>query len=225
MTAETARGAAEHARQRVHVDLRGWFRAVESTALLPVLQQAVWTDERLRIVHARDGGDERARNVDPLGLVAKLSVWYLVADTEDGMRVFRVSRIAAAEPTGERFLRPADFDLARYWTEWSSSFRGTLPSYIVRLAVRSRLLPELAWAVRETAAALQERARVREDGRYQLEVDFETQADARSFLVRWGEDVIAEQPDELRSAARAWSLSVARLYGGAASDAVASSSR
>jgi predicted DNA-binding transcriptional regulator YafY len=209
---ETARGAAEHARLRVHVDMRGWFRAVESTPLLPALQAAVWGDLRLRIVHAKDGGEERDRTVDPLGLVAKLSVWYLVADTVDGLRVFRVSRIASVEQTGERFCRPAGFDLAAYWAEWSSSFRGTLPSYIVRLAVEPRLLPELAWAVRETATALQQRACARADGRLQLEVDFETLADARTFLLRWGDGVEAEQPGELRVAVHAWSRRLARQY-------------
>ena len=210
---ETARGAAEHARLRVHVDMRGWFRAVESTPLLPALQEAVWGDLRLRIVHAKDGGEERDRIVEPLGLVAKLSVWYLVAETADGLRVFRVSRIAAVEPTGELFSRPPGFDLASYWNEWSSSFRGTLPNYSVRLLLRPRLLPELAWAVRETTADLQQRACLCADGLLQLDVDFETLADARSFLLRWGDDVVAERPHELRAAVREWSLRVAGLYG------------
>ena len=33
------------------------------------------------------------RTVHPLGLVTKRNVWYLVANTDDGVRTFRVGRI------------------------------------------------------------------------------------------------------------------------------------
>ena len=50
----------------------------------------------------------------PLGLVAKGNVWYLVADTEAGMRTFRVWRVRSVELTDEPG-GPAGFDLAETW--------------------------------------------------------------------------------------------------------------
>jgi predicted DNA-binding transcriptional regulator YafY len=197
----------------VHLDMRGWFRVAEPAPLLPVLQEAVWNDQRLRIVYARDGGEQSERLIDPLGLVAKINTWYLVAGTDGGMRSFRVARVAEAEPTGERFERPAAFDLARYWAESASSFRRTLPSFAVDLALHPSLLGELAWAIRSTVAALEETAQLRGDGRLLLSVDFETLADARAFMLRWADKAEALAPQELRDSLHRWSRDVANLYG------------
>ena len=42
---------------------------------------------------------ETERVVHPLGLVAKGNVWYLVADTDAGLRTFRVGRVRSVELT------------------------------------------------------------------------------------------------------------------------------
>ena len=56
------------------------------------------------------------RVVHPLGLADQArSVWYLVADTDAGLRTFRVDRITSVEPTGDRVVRPPDFDLPEAW--------------------------------------------------------------------------------------------------------------
>ena len=51
----------------------------------------------------------------PLGLATKGPRWYLVADTDAGMRTFRVDRVTSVEPTGEPVVRPDGFDLAESW--------------------------------------------------------------------------------------------------------------
>ena len=79
------RDNAEHARQRIHIDITGWNRSDERVRLLPVLQQAVWQERKLKFTYERAGGcDPVARLADPLGLVAKGSVWYLVAVVDGG---------------------------------------------------------------------------------------------------------------------------------------------
>src|SRR5690606_9951740 len=47
----------------------------------------------------------------------KNAAWYLIAGTANGLRTFRVDRIVASHPTGERFDRPAEFDLEAAWDE------------------------------------------------------------------------------------------------------------
>ena len=47
------------------------------------------------------------RVVHPLGLVSKGSAWYLVADTDNGMRTFRVWRVQSAELTDQPVRRAA----------------------------------------------------------------------------------------------------------------------
>ena len=59
------------------------------------------------------------RLLDPLGLVLKAGVWYLVAlsGRTRSLRTFRVSRVLSVKPLDEECLRPDDFDLATHWAE------------------------------------------------------------------------------------------------------------
>lgn len=60
----------------------------------------------VRITYAKAGSDgESVRDVEPAGLFAERSAWYLTAwcRSVGGWRTFRVDRIRAAEPTGETF--------------------------------------------------------------------------------------------------------------------------
>jgi len=44
-------------------------------------------------------------------------VWYLVADTEAGLRTFRIWRVQSVDLTDDPVRRPPGFDLARTWQE------------------------------------------------------------------------------------------------------------
>ncbi|MGL5862276.1 MAG: helix-turn-helix transcriptional regulator, partial [Phycicoccus sp.] len=85
------------------------------TPLVDLLQSAVVARRRVRMTYAgrRSGVTERV--VEPLGVVAKDDVWYLVADTSAGRRTFRVDRISDAAPLASTFEPPAGFDLAEAW--------------------------------------------------------------------------------------------------------------
>ncbi len=134
-----ARQEAEAARQRVHLDPAEWWQTHEPVPYLRTIQEAVWQDRRLRLSYRRRGGGVATRLVDPYGLVAKASVWYLVAaDAEDAVgvdsaaqagqdpaaqvpamepRVFRVSRVEAADLVDEPSRRPDGFDLGIFWCQ------------------------------------------------------------------------------------------------------------
>ena len=66
---------------------------------LPLLLEALWRGRRLRFEYAPSGDAASERIVEPLGLVARGSVWYLVADRDDQRRTLPSlrSRIANAE--------------------------------------------------------------------------------------------------------------------------------
>src|SRR5215212_5054303 len=84
-----SRDDAEYARQRVHIDATGWNRSEESILMLPTIQEAIWKERKLHILYERSGCPATERLVDPLGLVAKGSVWYLVAGVEGETRSYR----------------------------------------------------------------------------------------------------------------------------------------
>src|SRR5689334_16595189 len=77
-----SRRDAEFARQRIHVDGAGWLRAREAVPFLAAIQEALWQDRKLRLTYQRADDTTVERLVDPLGLVAKSSVWYLVAGVD-----------------------------------------------------------------------------------------------------------------------------------------------
>jgi predicted DNA-binding transcriptional regulator YafY len=110
-------------RQRFHLDTAGWFRASHVPAHLGPVATAVWEGRRLEIVYHHLDDDEDARRVlDPLGLVLKAGMWYLVAGRDGQTRTYRVSRIRSARALSEESARPPDFDLTRYWADSVASF-------------------------------------------------------------------------------------------------------
>ena len=119
------RGNAEQIRERIHFDVAGWHREQESVPLLPFLHRAVQGERSIRIAYVRSDGEASNRTIDPLGLVAKGNVWYLVGANGEQFRTFRVSRIRDAEMTDQSFTRPAGFDLASYWESSKNDFVGT----------------------------------------------------------------------------------------------------
>lgn len=84
---------AEYIRQRIHVDVPGWHPSKEESAAFPAIQEAVLSDRQLKLVYQRGDSAVVERLVDPLGLVAKGRVWYLIAGVEGELRTYRVSRV------------------------------------------------------------------------------------------------------------------------------------
>jgi len=92
---------ADAGRSRVIIDQNRWGREAPDADRLRRPRSAV-----------TDAGAVSTRRVDPLGLIAKAGVWYLIArESEKGERTFRIGRIAAARITRVRFSRPTDFNL------------------------------------------------------------------------------------------------------------------
>jgi predicted DNA-binding transcriptional regulator YafY len=125
---------ASRASQLFHVDMRGWFREEDRVPNLPVLAGALWRSRRLDIRY-REGATVVARRLDPLGLVLKAGVWYLLARRRGEERVYRVSRVVSARERAEPSVRPPDFDLAAVWADRSEAFELTRPQIEVTVRV------------------------------------------------------------------------------------------
>ena len=112
----------------VHLDMPAWFRSPEVAPELAVLAAAVRQRRRLQFRYAREpDSPAAARTVAPLGLVNKAGIWYLVAMTKGQQpTVFRAARITSARVTTEPAGRPAGFDLAAFWQQWSLEFARRL---------------------------------------------------------------------------------------------------
>jgi len=83
----------------------------------------VWESQLVQMTYRRG---ERAgtveRTIEPLGLVLKGGVWYVLARTSDSIRTYRVSRVKEAALVGARFIRPEGFDLAAHWEQSRTAY-------------------------------------------------------------------------------------------------------
>jgi predicted DNA-binding transcriptional regulator YafY len=190
------REQAASMRKRLYVDSTGWNGATEDLAALPVVQDAVSRDRKLEIRYRRGGEEPSLRSVDPLGLVAKGTAWYLVADTADGLRTFRVSRIAHAKLLDKPCARPRDFDLGEYWHASIRRLQDGRPRYDATLRVEADMADQFRrWgATRESDA-------VDPAGRVTLHVRFDDEEQARFIALGSRADVVG--PAALRARVQA----------------------
>lgn len=140
------RARASRLVERFHLDTAGWFHSGETTPCLPALAETVWDTRRVTIRYER--GDRAVeRTLEPLGLVLKAGVWYVVAASEGQIRTYRASRITDVQPTEDRFERPRGFDLAAFWAESSAAYERDAPRIEVTVRVDPERLDVLAGAV------------------------------------------------------------------------------
>ena len=200
---DAQRRTARESRGRIHIDPRRWRQAAQPREMLAALRRA--TNEDLRtLLHYRDrNGKVTERVVDPLGLVAKAGIWYLVARYGDGMRCFRADRMIGVEVTTERFVRPAGFDLDAYWRDWSAEFERGLPGYPVMLGVAADALEDVCayWDYEMLDGAPRRAKR----GWKTVRLLFPSLDVAVAHIVMWGKRVEALEP-----AVRAATLSKGR---------------
>ncbi len=196
--------------ERVLVDGDRWFRSGRVPPHLSRIQDALWSDRRLRLRYRR--GMERVveRTVDPLGLVCKAGTWYLLAGVGGEPRVYRASRIEDTALTEETFERPAGFDLRAVWAAQVGRFSTGGPE---RVQATVRVDPQVAdQFARVLGDQLIER---RGDGVVVL--DLPACEAAVSLLTPFGGAVEVLEPAEVRDRLGEIGQALSELYAGAGS--------
>ncbi len=113
---ETFRADAEAAAASTVLDAASWgTELAKQPAFLQELRHAVVSGRQVRLGYSDRQRSETTRIVHPLGVVEKGSTWYLVANTDKGMRTFRVNRVRSVELTDDKVVRPEGFDLHETW--------------------------------------------------------------------------------------------------------------
>ncbi|CAM4195801.1 YafY family protein [Kibdelosporangium persicum] len=195
------RDQAQHVAQRFHLDAPGWFKREDEAEHLADVARAVWEQQRIRIGYS-SGERTVERVLDPLGLVLKAGVWYLVARVNGSIRTYRVSRITAVSELDEHFDRPTDFDLASWWQQSSAQFERSLQQVKVRVRlspVGVRALP----VVLDPDLASQALAQAQPpgpDGWTEVELGLERPDIAAGQLLALGVEVEIVEPEAVRAA-------------------------
>ena len=206
------RQGAEQARRRIHIDTGGWSRHEEAVPLLPVLQDAIWSERKLRFTYQRGPDcDAVEREVDPLGLVAKGSAWYLVAAVDGDIRSYRIARISEARVLDEPAAAPAGFDLGSYWQQSTTAFKTALPNYTAKFRVAPDAFLRLRFAGR--FARVGEPEQTDEHGWVQVNVGFDVEEMACEYALSFGAKLEVLEPRSLREKVIAAAQEVVEFYG------------
>mgnify|MGYP001285333420 CR=1 FL=1 len=203
---------ADRVRERILLDTAVWFQPEEPTPHLALVQEAVWTDRRLRMTYRRGDGQWVKRLVDPYALVAKANVWYMVAGMYHNFYTFRVSRIQEAELSDSVFERPSNFNLPEYWQTWCAQFEKNTARYTVALRVSPGGVPLVVQVFGEGTVALLTAAPIGDDGWVEISLPFASMEDACRQLLGLGTAVHVTSPPELRQHLHNIALEVAGAY-------------
>ena len=186
--------------ERFHLDAPGWFHAAEELPHLETLAGAVWETNLARILYRRgERGGVVERLVEPLGLVLKGGIWYLVARVADNMRTYRVSRILSVEVLPERFTRPDDFDLADHWHRSTSAYEQNADHVTLTVRMPAERLDDFAGQAGERVMrAATRRPDAELEGHVRVTAEFDWVDEAINLSLRLGATVEVLEPDWLR---------------------------
>lgn len=210
------RARASRLVERFHLDAAAWYHADEAVPHLGSLSEAVWESRRVQIGY--DRGDKTVdRVLEPLGVVLKGGVWYLVAGAEGQPRTYRVSRVSWVTVLDDGFERPAGFDLAAFWTESSAAYERDTPRVQVVLRIAPDRLDRLRGVVGERPFDTMERLGDADpDGwlHVRLSLDWPNEATTQILAVGPGCELL--EPARLRARIAAQARRLAATYDGVA---------
>lgn len=209
------RSRAVRMRERFHLDAPGWFRREEPVPHLAVLSRAVWEERRVEVRYRKRDGEVR-RVLDPLGLVLKAGVWYLVAlsGRSRDLRTFRVGRMVSAKVIDEACQRPEGFDLAAHWAAAQAEFLGSWTTVPIVVRVHADRLGLVRYAQDPTRAdaALASASAPDADGWVTLTLQYENEEIAGYELMRFGGDLEVLEPTAVRAAIAARASAMVERY-------------
>jgi len=190
---EPMRADAEAAASAVVIDPSGWdYAPAQQPEYLSALQHAIVDGVQARIVY---GSSDALRTIDPLGLVRKGRLWYLIAGTDSGQRTFRVDRIRGVETTTDRADRPEGFDLSQAWSSVVESVDAKRAPYEATAHVDAGAVEWLraAWGTRAHPG------RTLDDGRVEVRLRGYSARQVATEVAGFGSAVEIVAPREVRA--------------------------
>lgn len=213
-TPPSLRAQQKQSQNRIHLDTSAWFQSDEVNPHIQIIKQAVFEDRQLMITYQGDFNAIGQQRVSPYGLVAKASIWYLVYEIGDHMRVRRVARITGAVLLKQSFTRPADFDLTTFWKNWCEAYEDERPFYRVKVLVIPSLAERLPLLLENNQPdLLNTPPAFTQTGWQAITLEFSSFETARTQLLGFGAAVEVLEPLALRISLADHAQQITRLYG------------
>jgi predicted DNA-binding transcriptional regulator YafY len=144
----------------------------------------------------------RERVVEPLGLVLKAGAWYLVARSNGVARIYKVANIlhhdVRADVRDTHFERPADFDLAAWWSAETARFEAGLRPGVAQLRATALGLKRLSQLGAFAKRAVDAADAPDDDGWSNIVLPIATIDHAALTLLGIGPEIAVSGPEALR---------------------------
>ena len=182
-------------------DLRIFRRVAQAVQQCRQLELVYWTASRDEVCK---------RVVDPYHLTSLLGDWYLVAycHLREEIRMFAPGRIRSVRQTGERFVRPASFQIGDYLDASFRAMRSDGKAHIVRL----RFSADVARYVREKVWHPTQKIEEDKDGTLVLTVKVSHFLEIRRWVMSYGAACEVLEPRELREQVREEMCKALKVY-------------
>jgi predicted DNA-binding transcriptional regulator YafY len=207
---DTFRAEAQAAADAVVIDPTRWGDEERTRPqMVQTLQSAVVRRRKVRLDYENRQGDRAERLVDPLGLIDKDAVWYLIAGTDRGERTFRVDRIENVEVTDLDAERPDDFDLSEAWEQVVDEVEQKRSLLSATVLIPQRFL----WVLQGHFGRHCETLEELDDGWVRVRVAAPTARDIAQQLAGWGTMIDVPEPDSVRRELGRIGTELSRRYG------------
>lgn len=183
---------------RIHIDTTAWKQPAEKLVSFKIIQEAIWKEKVLHIQYERADGKVVFRMVNPLGLVAKGSTWYLIASSDEKIRNYRASRLLSLMMTEEAFTRPIDFNLEKYWLESTQTFISSLPEYKVEVEASPSIIHRMKFTTR--FVQIERIGTPTAEGWLPVSLRSDTEQEAIAYILGFGDQIRVISPSTLKQA-------------------------
>ncbi len=187
--------SVEYIRQRILIDPLWWWHESQPLPFWSELQQAVYENRLVRAVYENYNGETMERTLEPYSLVAKASLWYLIARRDGQLRTYRVSRFHDINLLDGHFQREDNFDLAKYWQEHAHEFAAAANDYVFTLRMPNSRISLIRWLVPGRYEVIEP-----PDGHDWLTARFRLDSIDLAKMIVFGLGATVVEPPELRDA-------------------------
>lgn len=176
------------------------------TAILSILQEGIWNSKVLNIVY-RKINETKNVILNPLGLVCKRGIWYLIGDNNEIIKTYKVSNIESALLTDILFDRPKDFNLEKHWKSSTSNFKSSIPKHTFTFKVNPSIVNHIKARQFISISNI-----VVEDNNIYMDINFDAIFQGIEFAFGYGKEIEIIYPIDARAEIKKKSYEITKLY-------------
>jgi len=145
--------------------------------------------------------------LNPLGLVCKRSIWYLIGINAEVIKTYKVTSIESALLIDESFDRPSDFNLEAHWKSSTSNFKSLIPKYTFTFNVNPSIINHI-----KERKFITINNEVIKDNEICLDISFDAIWQGIEFAFTYGKNIKIIKPIEAINEIKIKASEVIKLY-------------